>query len=284
MNHIFNIEIAKILGLESAIILQNIQYWLSKNKANKKNFHEGKYWTYNSINAFSELFPYMTKYKISKTLNDLEDAGVLISGVFNKSAYDRTKWYTLNENNDIIRLYFASKASGSKISELQGNNEVKKKNGSSRTDQPIPDVNTYINTDEAITLEDLKDNAKSVLESKVELSAYDKNIKKLLSIPTNDIMPTQYLALQFYNSITDQYKTFWESKNGLGFNINKMLSPEDRNRFIDNFNDTVLEENRRYNPRLMHRLNKYSRNWLSNVKDKKKSNNITAGHRSPGMV
>lgn len=99
--HHFKTDEAEKYGIEKAVILYNIRFWLDKNKANKSNIkeHEGRkyYWTFNSSKAFSELFPYMKASSISRWLRELEEDGTLISGKFNKVNYDRTKWYTIDE-------------------------------------------------------------------------------------------------------------------------------------------------------------------------------------------
>lgn len=46
MKHIFDVEIAKKYGINVAVILENMSYWIKKNEANDKHFYEGKYWTY----------------------------------------------------------------------------------------------------------------------------------------------------------------------------------------------------------------------------------------------
>lgn len=104
MEHHFNIEDAKKYGVECAVILNNIKHWSVVNKANNNNFHEGKYWTYNSVNAFTEIFPYLTKDKIRRCLDKLEDSGEIVSGNFNKSHYDRTKWYSLSCQMDLAQM------------------------------------------------------------------------------------------------------------------------------------------------------------------------------------
>lgn len=50
--HSFNPLLAKEVGIECAILLYNIEFWIEKNKANNKHFYEGRYWTYNSTKAF----------------------------------------------------------------------------------------------------------------------------------------------------------------------------------------------------------------------------------------
>lgn len=91
--HSFDPEVAAKVGLNAAVIYQNIVWWAEKNAANGKHFHDGLWWTYNSVSAFGELFPYLTGKQIRTALAKLEEDGLLVSGCFNKSAYDRTKWY-----------------------------------------------------------------------------------------------------------------------------------------------------------------------------------------------
>ena len=68
MNHSFNAEIADMYGVNEAILIENIYYWVSKNKANGKHYHDGKYWTYNSTKAFSELFYYWSESQIERII------------------------------------------------------------------------------------------------------------------------------------------------------------------------------------------------------------------------
>ena len=100
--HHFNINVAKMYGVNESIILQNISFWQAKNEANEKNFHDGKYWVYNSVKAFSALFPYWSKGQINRILNKLEDLQVLSVGNYNKVNYDRTKWYSVNQEIHLL--------------------------------------------------------------------------------------------------------------------------------------------------------------------------------------
>lgn len=119
----FRTDIASLVGVPAAVIYQNIYFWCEKNKANNKNIHDGKIWTYNSNKAFSEQFSYLTDKQIRTALEKLESAGLIISGNFNKSSYDRTKWYTCIELNGQLHL-------------------PKKANGSDQNGEPIPDSKT----------------------------------------------------------------------------------------------------------------------------------------------
>ena len=98
MEYGFNVEIAQKLGVNEAIIIRNFQHWLGKNKANNANFYDGRYWTYNSIGAFCKIFPFWTEHQIRNILKKLTSDGILIKGNFNKNPYDKTIWYSIDDD------------------------------------------------------------------------------------------------------------------------------------------------------------------------------------------
>lgn len=125
MTYIFDGDVAKMVGVNGAVLFQNIAFWVSKNKANNQNLFEGEYWTYNSNQAFVELFPFMSTDQIRTALRKLEELDLIKSGVFNDKASDRTKWYTLG---------ILGKSMWEKIPNAFGKNP-----------EPIPYINTDIN-------------------------------------------------------------------------------------------------------------------------------------------
>lgn len=88
--------LATIIGLNEAIVLQQIHYWLELNKKNKRNYHEGKYWTYNAISKWQEEFPFWSVETVKRTFKRLRDADLIMVGNFNVYQFDRTLWYTIN--------------------------------------------------------------------------------------------------------------------------------------------------------------------------------------------
>ena len=91
----FSKDDAEQYGVDGAVMLHHIRYWVAKNEANENNYHEDKYWTYNSTKAFAQLFPFWSARKVGRVLKKLEDDGAIMSGNFNGKRYDRTKWFTL---------------------------------------------------------------------------------------------------------------------------------------------------------------------------------------------
>lgn len=125
--HSFNIDIAKKYGVEAAIIVHNMQYWIEKNAHNEKHLIDGRYWTYNSRSAFAELFPYINEQKIKRVLQLLCDAGILLKGNFNKNNFDRTNWYAFVNQDEWITL-------PSSINQNDPHDRVKMTNGEDQND------------------------------------------------------------------------------------------------------------------------------------------------------
>lgn len=133
--HVFDTDVAVKYGVNAAVLLQNLGYWIKQNEANETNYYDGYYWTYNSRRAYRELFPYMSERQIDTAFRKLIDDGLVITGNYNKVAYDRTLWYALTKKGKCI-LHF------------DGMENDKKENGNGENVQPIPNINTDVSTDE----------------------------------------------------------------------------------------------------------------------------------------
>lgn len=99
MNHSFDIEHARLHGVVEAVLIQNLMFWISHNKANGRHFYQDRTWTYNTVNAFAELFPYLSSQQIRRALDGLIAKGVILGGNFNENKYDRTKWYAFADES-----------------------------------------------------------------------------------------------------------------------------------------------------------------------------------------
>ena len=97
MRHAFNTDLAEKYGIEKALLIDYFAYWVVENMRNERNFHEGRYWVFNSASALSEKFHYISRRTMNQKLQELEADGILISGNFNKNKFDRTKWYSFKD-------------------------------------------------------------------------------------------------------------------------------------------------------------------------------------------
>lgn len=107
MQHSFDVQEAVNYGLEEAIMIWNLRFWIIKNKANKKHSYLGedgilRTWTYNTNEAFQKLFPYWKKGAIERNLTRMIDKGILVKGNFNATKYDRTAWYAFSDEDRFL--------------------------------------------------------------------------------------------------------------------------------------------------------------------------------------
>lgn len=85
-------RLAKSVGLNEAIFLQQIHYWLNRSN----HFYDGRRWIYNSIPGWAKQFPFWSENTIRRVLKNLEEANLLIVGNYNKAKFDKTKWYAID--------------------------------------------------------------------------------------------------------------------------------------------------------------------------------------------
>lgn len=95
-SHSFDIVLAKELKhVQKSILLAHILFWIKKNIANEKNYIDGHFWTFNTLQSFHSIFDYMPKSSIDRWLNELCRDGWIVKSRHNKRNNDRTNWYAL---------------------------------------------------------------------------------------------------------------------------------------------------------------------------------------------
>jgi hypothetical protein len=161
MDYSFNTDVAVEVGVEAAVIFQNIAFWCKKNAANEKHFHDGNYWTYNSRRAWHDLFPFFTERKVSRLLQKLKEAGLIEVGNYNAICYDRTLWYAVTPKGwkllkqDVPPFLMVEKSATTPLDKNgKCNDQNCQLHGTELTNRldesvpPIPDINTDINKEE----------------------------------------------------------------------------------------------------------------------------------------
>lgn len=87
-------SLAEKIGLNEAIIIQQIHYWLNPNHNN--NFKNNKHWVHNTYKQWQKQFKFWSLRTIRRTIKNLEDLNLLTSSNFNNNKSDHTKWYTID--------------------------------------------------------------------------------------------------------------------------------------------------------------------------------------------
>jgi len=157
--------LAQKIGLNEAIILQQINYWMT-NPLNE-NFKEGRMWVYNTYDQWMKQFPFWSYSTIKTTILSLQNKKLIISGSFNRVKTDRTKWYTIDYES-VTSLGIGTSAEFKPMISLnQANGQLK--SGSSTN----PKITTKITTE-------IKENNKRNFDSEFNefWSAYPKKVDK----------------------------------------------------------------------------------------------------------
>lgn len=136
-------------SLDEAAVLQQIHYWVSRSD----KVHDGKKWTYNTMEDWLKQFPWIGSTRtLKRYFDDLVDKKILKVGNFNKVKFDRTKWYTI----DYDAFYdFVNRCGQNVQMEPDKSTESKQTNCPNPTGQndrtytlDYPETNTEINTDD----------------------------------------------------------------------------------------------------------------------------------------
>lgn len=99
----FNADLAQRHGVNGAIFLHAMAFWVAKNQANGRHFHEGRTWTYNTLDALTKLFPFWTRRQVERIVAKLKEDGALLTGNFSQDKTDRTVWYALADS--VLEVY-----------------------------------------------------------------------------------------------------------------------------------------------------------------------------------
>lgn len=197
---LFDPILAKEIGLNEAIVLQQIHYWLEINKKSKKNFHNKKYWTYNSVRNMKTQFPFLSESTIKRTLMNLENKKYIISDTFNKKTFDRTKWYTINYKLLHENFNFINNETYTKPTDKLDKNDDKTPYTLGHYDpirevnlpQPIPYTTTYTNNNTSAEPDDVKDNTSFHRNDERFYTSFSTEVKSFIDTYMNDYYVQRY--------------------------------------------------------------------------------------------
>jgi ribosomal protein L12E/L44/L45/RPP1/RPP2 len=86
-------SLAAAIGLEEALFLQQLHYWL---QGPNRRQHLGYQWIYNTYEEWLEQFPFWTYQTLQRTVTSLEEMRLIIAKPLDKAKWERRKWYTVD--------------------------------------------------------------------------------------------------------------------------------------------------------------------------------------------
>lgn len=86
--------LAQSIGLNEAIVLQQMHYWL--NADHNKNKIDNRHWVYNTYEEWQKQFPFWSIDTIRRTILSLEQQDLILSTKMNGDKFNHRKWYSIN--------------------------------------------------------------------------------------------------------------------------------------------------------------------------------------------
>jgi hypothetical protein len=87
-------SLAVAIGLNEAIVVQQVHYWLGMKGIGK--VVNGQKWVYNTIGEWQEQFPFWSTDTVRRTLVSLRKSGLLIGECLADNAFDKTMHYRID--------------------------------------------------------------------------------------------------------------------------------------------------------------------------------------------
>jgi hypothetical protein len=85
--------LAVLIGLNEAIALQQLHYWLGKSE----NIYDNRRWSYNSYEQWQvKSFPFWSVNTIQRIFSSLEKRGLVLSRRLESQNWNQRKWYTID--------------------------------------------------------------------------------------------------------------------------------------------------------------------------------------------
>lgn len=237
--------LAQKIGLNEAIVIQQLHYWIMQNKRQNKNFYDGRYWTFNSFeNWHKDTFYFWGLNTIKRTFKKLENEGLLIIGNYNKKGYDRTKWYSINYeklsykccNDSLYQVGLMDSTNMGRPLYQYGSMD------STNMGRPIPDTTkrlntetTYISTTQSSAVVDTNI---ELIENKTHLKL-SNNMKKIVNSWDKERLSK---AIELFNSKDGKYFSLLEKiYNDDGNYLNNSITNKSyKQTAFHNFEQTFL--------------------------------------------
>lgn len=192
--------LAKAVGLNEAIFLQQVHYWLNKSK----HLYDGYYWVYNTYEDWLEQFPFWSNATLRRIVNKLEKQELIIVGNYNKLKIDKTKWYRVNY--DLLN----------RMSSPCAQNEQSKMSKRAIEDvnmsKPLPETTTENNNNNNICATDVDTKKKSEKKSQKK-NQYSEDFEEIWNVyPKKRNKPKAY---QRYKEALDKNHSHDDIKYGI---------------------------------------------------------------------
>lgn len=201
IHHTFDVLLAKELkDVNLAILIHNMQFWIMLNKRKNINHFEDRTWTYQTIKDIAACFPYWSTKQVERLLIKAVKFGIMQTGNFNKSKFDKTLWYAFVDEQ---------RFSISRIEKMEEEIDFPKSgNGNPQIGTPIPDTktNTEFNIKEVPRKKAAPSLPSSFLKRAELVFVSDEEQAKLVAAYGEEFVQRCYKALSEWKEDTPKSK------------------------------------------------------------------------------
>lgn len=203
-------------GLNKAIFLNQLNYWIELNEQSGINFEDGYYWSYSSYPKMIERdFPYWSVDTLKRAVTSLEKYGIVISANYNSMKMDKKKWYRidykrLQEVIDIVKHH--DELANSDVNAICTDVDAKCTDDESNVSRAIKenrynkDYSSKENTDKDCTLSSTEEKTLPSPGKGVKTSAPNNiNILDINNIPPRTKEQKQERYKQTWNNLSEEY-------------------------------------------------------------------------------
>lgn len=90
---VLNPELAARIGLNEAILLQQLHYWMKETTSGIS--HDNRRWIYNTLDGWREQFPFMSESTIKRGFSSLKRMGIVLVEKLSEDKHDKTNYYSI---------------------------------------------------------------------------------------------------------------------------------------------------------------------------------------------
>jgi len=164
-------KLAVKVGLNEAILVQQIHYWLQRSK----HTHDGQKWIYNTHESWLEQFPFWSKATLKRVITSLKSQGLINTGNYNRMKMDRTVWYTINYSHPVCSGISESQPEPTKDTERQADQPLGQSEPMLGSD--CTDVDTSLNLSHKLNMTSaIPENTETTTEITTDIKSKPKTI------------------------------------------------------------------------------------------------------------
>ena len=256
-------DLATVIGLNEAIILQQINYWLHVRGGKDV---DSRHWIKHTISEFLEKdFPFWSRSTVKRAIINCKKKGFLLERNLNTAGFDKSKWYSIDEDklNEVMShaLVQNEPTSGSKWTNGKVQNEptytreytkntteiTTNNNKSSSKDEHIPysDIIDYLNQQTGQALRPTTKAYRKLIRARWGEGYRLKDFKTVIDNKKKEWQGTKFWGFMtpktlftsgHFNTYLNANKLEANSNRGGGFNIDE----EAQKKFFDQIDGNDL--------------------------------------------